>query len=480
MSDTPRKTKPPALTTPRKLGYGVVESGTMFVEIFLQLYLLKFYTDVVGLEVSLAAQAMVLAAVWDAITDPLMGIVSDRTRHPMGRRRLPILLGGIGLAIFFPLLFNPPALESQTGKFFFLLCGYMLINTSMTVNAVPHAALLGDMARDTNERTNLYSYRLLFATVGMMLGTILPSLLFILLGPGSAESLTTPDKIQAEGLSRSYTSIMAAFLIIGTCYLTLRATRGFDYSAIKDDKTSFAELAKETFFAILSVPRNRILLPLLWAFFIATVGRNLFVSVALYYYEYYLQLPEGRPILLVITAYTLTVLLSLPVWIKISRKYGKIYPAFTGGICMSLTCIFIYPLLPPGELLYPIIVSLAIGFFAGSFVMYDSLVADIADYDTLQHGAHREGLIFGFWKMSHKMARAVGLAVTGYSLNYIGFIEQSKEQPDSVAEGLSIIYGPVVGVFFLLGALLLLLIPWDQKKHARVQRKLYRQNNEEK
>ena len=130
----------PAAVLPRlrRAGYGVAEIGISGAEVLVRVSLLIFYTDVVGLRADLAGYAIALCVVWDAITDPLMGTFSDGFSIYQQRRRPYILIGALLLSATTLLLFSVPNLDSQAGKFLFLLGAYMLFNTAMTVIAVPH------------------------------------------------------------------------------------------------------------------------------------------------------------------------------------------------------------------------------------------------------------------------------------------------------------------------------------------------------
>ena len=153
-------------------GYGSSESGLTAVEIMLQLYLLQFYVSHVGLDPLWAGLALAIAIAWDAISDPAMGFISDRSQSAQGRRRPWILAGGLLLAAVFPLLFHPPALATQSAKFVFLCISYIAVKTAMTIISVPHAALGGELARDPRERTRAYAFRLLFGNLGLIAGTV--------------------------------------------------------------------------------------------------------------------------------------------------------------------------------------------------------------------------------------------------------------------------------------------------------------------
>jgi Na+/melibiose symporter-like transporter len=137
-----------------KSGYGVAEMGITAIQILTQLYLLEFYTQTIGLSASLAGIALSISVVWDAISDPLMGIISDRTHSRWGRRRPYIAIGSILLAISIGFLFTPPKVSEQWLLFLYLLFTYVMVNTAMTVLSVPHLALGGELTSDTKKEQN--------------------------------------------------------------------------------------------------------------------------------------------------------------------------------------------------------------------------------------------------------------------------------------------------------------------------------------
>ena len=212
------------ITTHQKLplitraGYGVAEAGMSAAEVMLQLYLFLFYTTAIGLDPTLTGYALGLAVLWDAVVDPLIGTLSDRTSSRFGRRRPYLLVGGIALAITTYILFSPPEMATQTAKFLYLLIWYALVNTSMTIINVPHSALAGELTFDRNERTELFAWRMLFKNVGFLFGAIFP-------GQILAYSLANGG---TELSARSMASIGVAGAIVFSTMLTIMAVGEYD------------------------------------------------------------------------------------------------------------------------------------------------------------------------------------------------------------------------------------------------------------
>lgn len=449
-----------------RTGYGVVELGMSAAEVMLIFYLLEFYTKVVGLRAELAGFALALAVLWDAIADPIMGGISDRTQSRFGKRRPYILLGSVLLAGGIMAIFAPTHLESQAGKFFFLLATYMFTNTSMTIVAIPHAALAGELSFDRNERTELFGWRLFFRTLGFMLAVLLPGLLV--------------SYFEARlGVSRTLASRWVAIGVLVTGLITFISVRRIDKPAPplkrkRGERDSSIMVEIRGFVrGLWSVASNRVFLPLLLAYVAAYIGRTLNSSIALYYYDVRLQLTERQIHINVLGLFTLVICFSIGVWVFLSQRFGKKMPAFWGAFGLGLSTVIIYPIMPPGQVIYPMVLGSVLGgFLVGSVIIFESLVADIVDYDELKTGVQREGLYFGCWMMVTKFARAAALAGTGLMLRWIGLQEGAEVQTPETATGLAIMYGPVVGGCFMLAALFFLFMPLTDEKHERVQRLL--------
>lgn len=444
------------LKTPVKMGYGMAETGITAVQLFTQIYLLKFYTEIVGLNSSLAGIALSISVIWDAISDPLMGRISDHTRSRFGRRRPYIFIGGILLSLSVLLLFSPPEIASQLGKFVYLLSVYLLVNTAMTIISVPHIALGGELSFERNERTAVFGWRLFFSNIGMLIGMIVPAAILQSLGDESAkENIITSRTIAGE---------IVSLVILVSSVITFWVTRGRDN--IQTDKSKQLPF----FQSFGSVFKNKMFLILLFAFVIATIGRTFNSAIALYYYEYRLGLKESQVVLNILLPFFLVLMLSIGFWVWISKKIGKKIPAFLGVFGLGVLTVIAYPLFPYGELRPPLIAAFFGGIFAGSILIMDSILTDVVDYDEFKTGEKREGLYFGIWKMGVKFSQAFGIAITGFLLDIIGFQNGLITQSQEVGFRLAMIFGPGVGFFFILGSLIFLFFPLTDAKHIQVQR----------
>jgi len=443
-----------------KLGYGAADWGLVAVESMVQIYLFKFYNVVVGLPALYTGLALALAIVWDAITDPLMGGISDRSRWSGGRRR-PYLLPGAGLlAVSCIWVFNPPPLDSNAARFAFLLISFILLNTAMTVVGVPHSALGSELSLDRDQRTQLFAYKRLFGTLGALVGLWLPGLIL---------AQTDGQAAQARGLASWW---LATPILLGA-WITVRATRGLDRPADHAQPKKPLHLWR-LFADQRSTWANPFFRVLLLAFLVATIGRTFNASTALYYYEYRLQLTEQEAIGWILLPFFLTFLASLPGWIRAARRWGKKTAGVIGVFGLGVSTAVAYPLFPIGELTAPLLYSLAGGALAGAIVLLDALVADTIDYDKLKTGLDREGLYFGVWRMGTKLARALGLGLNGVLLWLIGFSAASAAQTPETSWRLALLFGPTVGILFIGAGLILWRLPLTDERHQRIQHLLRR------
>jgi len=451
-----------------KAGYGAVDLGLAAVESLVQIYLLKFYNVVIGLPSTLAGVALALAILWDAVSDPVMGGLSDRTRLAGGRRRPFFVPGAVLLATAFILLYNPPHLSRAAVAFTYLLGTFILLNTGMTVVGVPHFALGGEISFDRHQRTGLFAFKRLFAVLGVLAGTLTPALVLSYLDEGSGDA--------AVAHSRSLTSLLLAGPIVLTAWLSSRATRGLDRPA--PPEANRRPFGPAHLWRLFTEQRqalaNPLFLALVIGFVIAAMGRTINASVALYYYEYRLGLTEKQAVVGILLPFFLCFLASMPLWVWLSRRYGKRIPAMVGVVGLGATTAVVYPLFPVGEMAGPFLYSIVGGALGGAIVLLDSMVADSVDYDLLKSRRNREGLYFGVWKMSTKVSRAFGLVLAGLLLDLIGFDPAAGGAGPEVARRLAWIFGPVVGLFFVAAGVVLWRMPLTDALHQRIQRLLQR------
>lgn len=421
----------------KRIGYGFAELGNSGAEVMLRISLLIFYTNEVGLRSDYASYALAIGIFWDAITDPLMGRLSDRAKIGGQRRRPFFIPGALGLAFFLVLIFNVPVFESQFSKFLYLLLTYLGTNTFMTVLSVPHTALAGDIGKTPQLRMELFGWRLIFVNLGLILGTAIPALVLSL----QFDSLATD----------SIASFILAGVILLSAFVSYFSTSSLDKVEIKSIKS---ESLSEYFAHLFEILSHKKFLWLVIAYTVATVGLTLNSSLALYYYKYFLKL-EDLDMRIILVFFMTIFCLSIPLWVFLARLWSKEKILLINITLLGLMICICYPLFPERQMTGPMIAGFFGGIFVGAIVLMDVMVADLADRgvenfseDTLI------GSYFGFWKMASKLSRALALVLTGHTLRWIGF--QASEAPSEETSGyLSLLFGPGVGGFILLSVLII-------------------------
>jgi glycoside/pentoside/hexuronide:cation symporter, GPH family len=436
-----------------QIGYASADIGLNTVETLLRIYLLIFYTDEVGLNAGWAGLAVGLGLVWDAVTDPLMGAISDRTRFRFGGRRPYLPIGGVMLALGVWAVFSPPDLEGTAQKFGWLFFGVCALNTGMTVLSVPLMAMAGEMTEDPGERTGLFGWRFAFANLGAIVAVALPSL-YLLEGQRNTQVMGS-------------VGVLAAILVVVTALSSWRATKNVSFLS--------PPLVREPLLSVFVAPfRNAAFKPLLFTYVVATIGIGLNSTIAIYYYQYTLRLTEDQiQHLLIVFVGMFTA--SIYGWVRLSDAFGKRRPLMIGAALLGVLTPALYLSLTPGSF-YALLWfgCVGLGWLVGSVVLIDAMLTDVLDHDLLRTRQLRSGMFFGVWRFASKLARAGAIALAGLVLDLAGFVPMQDQQPESVNVALTWMFGPGVGCFFVIAALMLWRYRFREDKQAQVRRLLAR------
>jgi GPH family glycoside/pentoside/hexuronide:cation symporter len=422
------------------------------------LYLFEYYTRVVGVRPVLVGLAAGLAIAWDAVSDPLMGVICDRTRSRLGRFLPYLLAGGVALPLSLIVLFNPPSLDAELWQFPYLLSAYLFLNTALTIIGVPHLALGSALASESSVRNELYGWRLVFGTFGLLLGVAGPLICARWLGLAADSDAGLGQSRAAASWLLGGVSLLFTGITVAVAWNRSRAithTPAFTWSSLRSSLGAMA--------------RNRYFRPLFLSFFLLSLGRAINGILALPYYKYSLQLPEAQVQQAVLGLFALCIVGSVILWYGLSKRFGKKRPGLVGMLTLGVMTCVAYPSFPEGGLVGPMIAAVVGGIAVGSIMLFESMVTDVADADWLESGETREGLYFGFWRMGQKLSSSVGVFLISLVLEAIGYTEGVAEQTESVERGLAWLYGPGVGVFFLLGALIFMRSPLSFRREREIQ-----------
>jgi len=441
----------PTLPLRTRLAYGMPNLGLALVGVPLLVYMPRFYSDVVGVSVAWLGVVFVAGRIIDAVTDPVMGVLSDRSRLPRGRRRPWILWGCLPLALLTVALYVPP--ESlpaglATAWASFVILGWFL---AYTVVNVPYRALGPELTDDYDERTALFSLREGLLVVGTVLAAV---------GPGVVGLVLGLDEGQDERRRFAAYVAVAAPIMVLTCLLcALRVQERFAGQA--GPPTSVAGVTTQLRQAF----ANRPFVILLSAFVVIALGSSLPAVLISYFATYWLGAGHLLPVFLLI--YFGVGMACLPAWVWLSRRRGK-KVAWLAAMAVNAGFFALVGLVGPGQVLaYGCLVACSgVGGVAVLAMPY-AMQADVIDHDELLTGERREGLYGGLWSIAEKTAAGVGLGVSMLALDLAGYVP-NQEQSAMVLDVLRVIYVGVPCVCTAAGFLIAMRYPLDRAAHRAV------------
>ena len=438
------------LTLKTRLGYGIGDIAICLYWSGVGLYLLYFYTDVVGISPSLAGLIYGIGMLWDAVTDPFMGYVAERTRTKWGVYRPYLLFGNMPLALSFVLLFWVPPFEGAT-LFSFLLLTNLLHRTCFTIVSVPFSSLTPRITSDSQERTNLTGFRMLGAQTGTNLMALLAFPIIFWVG-GEDES--------------------SGFLVLGAIAgITALAIHAVTFMTVKEPENdlgiervggSLAEAAQ-------AVAKNGPFWLVFSATLIVGITTIFFGNNLIYYTKYALNLHEYQGTILFTSG--IIAFLSIPIWWVISNRIGK---KLTWLISSSITLIalvsfYVYPISQLNELL--VLVGF-IGFGSGAGgILFWSMLPDTIEYGEVHTGVRSESSLYGFMTFAQKGSIAFAIIILGLVLDAIGFQANEIQTESTIADMKAIMtLIPIVGIASSL--VIIYFYPIDAKMHKELLRQL--------
>ena len=443
-----------------KLFFGMGQIAEGLKNRTFETFLFFYYVQVLGLSPGLAGLAMLIAVASDAVTDPLMGTLTDGHRSRMGRRH-PFMYGAaIPLGALFIMMFNPPETLGEQGLFIWLTVGSVLARTALSVYHVPHMALGAELTSDYDERTTVVAYRSWFQLASAWSVTPLAFGLFFTASPGYENGQLDPSKY--SGFSIFFGVIMAAAILL-TALGTHSRIPSLPKSPPKARRLGPRRVIAEFKEASRSPSCRVFVVTLLGLAIGAGVQRVLELHMFTYFW-----LLSSEQIRDIGVAGLLGAIVGVPCWARFSRYLGKKWTLILGNIMWMgfLT-------LPPfaamlgafpdqeSELYIPLLIaSMVLAAFGngGTFAVGGSMAADLVDEHALATGERREGMFFGVFGFCGKASPGLGIWLAGMVLEWIDF--PTNAAPETVSEltvnRLVWVYGPTVFLFVLVTTLVML------------------------
>ena len=428
-----------------RAAYGIGDYAICLYWSGVGLYLLYFYTDVVGITPLLAGWIYALGIAWDAITDPFMGYLAERTRSKMGSYRPYIFYGAIPLALSFVLLFWVPPFEGLI-LFVFLLTVNLLHRTCFTIVSVPYSSLTARITDDSDERTKLTTARMIGASFGTLSVSALGFPIVLWFGGGD------------EAIGFIFFGMVCGLTAILVLSITVRFVKEREFNFSPTQIPSFSKVAK-------SVSQNYPFWIVFGSILILGSTSIMFNNNLIYFVKYSLDLHEYQGLILGVSSGA--ALLAIPFWAYAALKIGKrnSWMAAMALLLVGFLVFYFYPITSLNELLF-VLGFIGIGNGATG-VLFWSMLPDTIEYGEWKTGVRTESSLYGFMTFAQKGAIAFAAILLGMALTQIGF-EPNQIQSEETLSGLKFImtWIPLTGIF--ISFILVSFYPIDKSFHQKL------------
>lgn len=437
MSQTTSATADTPLALSTLAAYGGLAFPMAAGFIALQVIVPTFYAQALGLSLTAVGGILLVARLWDMITDPVVGFLSDRTPAHWGRRKVWVIASAplIGVAVW--LLFNPPGSVSNS----YLLLGAMGIYIAGTMALVPINAWGAELSSNYHQRSRVAGSRVVFGLAGTM-----TALLLI-------------DNSSNEALQASLTAI--AVLVVVSLIVTVPvATRWVPDNSLAMPQGN--NLRGAWRLLVRPSPFRRLLL----AFLLNGVANAIPATLFLLFVTHVLEAPAlAGPVLLL---YFLCSAVSVPIWVRVAKRFGKHQ---TWCAAVTAACVFFLgaPFLGAGDTLWYVLIVVGTGLMIGADLALPSAInGDLIEWDAHENGQRRPGLFFALWGTASKLAFALAVGLVFPLLDIIGFDAGGSNSAEDVRM-LAIIYGAPSIAFKLAAVALMVRFPIGEAEHRRLR-----------
>ena len=457
-----------------KLAFGVGASGEAATLWMFNALSFFFYNQILGLPAHLAGLAVTIAIVFDAITDPVMGSISDRFRSKYGRRH-PFMFaapGPILIALFF--IFNPPDFVNTTSLLFGWYTFFtILLRASLTLFTVPHLALGAELSDDYLERSKVMSYNVLFIYIG---GALMHIFAWFIIFNNFEEG---QRNIDAYTPILIYASALIVFCLFSSSWFTKDQIPHLKKPPNDGEKIGFIRLIKDMRGAL----SNKNYLNLLLGLFFLSVLIGTHETLGIYMVTFFWELTPNQIGFLIINnlfGYAAGFALAE----KLHGRFDKRATIVTTCLALSIfwssaVILRLFDLAPQNSTWELVVFIIFLGSFSSASgailnISVMSALADIADENELKTGLRQEGIFYSARAFFGKASNGMGHLVAGFALTYIGFPENAVpgELSSEMIFNLGILDGPFAMIWGLIAVIFYYRYGINKKYHTRIQEQL--------
>ena len=430
-----------------KFAYGMGDVGCNFSWMFVSNFIMIFYTDVFGISMGAVAMLMFFSKFWGAITDPIIGGLSDKTQSKMGRYRPWLLFGAPVAAIMLILTFWAHTEWSQTSKITYMAITFCILMLSYTCVNIPYGTLCGVMTQDMDERAELNTYRSVSAMVAIGIINIITIPLIAYLGGGN-------DKQGFLLIAIIYGCIFTACHLF--CFSKTREVVKITTKQKPSIKVQFKAVVKNKPYLL------ALLGQILFGFVL--YGRN---ADMLYYFTYV----EGSAALFSI--YALAIIIPsivgaacFPILFKWTSNKGMAAALFAFGTGVTMFLLFYYsPRTSP--IPFYLFAILSQFFFSGFNTAIYAIIPDCVEFGEWQSGVRNDGFQYAFISLGNKVGMALGTSIFALALGIAGYSANTAQTP-LVLSVMRHCFSTIPGVLWILTGIVLLFYKLDKRKYNRI------------
>jgi len=426
------------------IAYGVPTLPIAAFAVPIYIYIPPFYAQELGISLAAIGTVLTIARILDALSWPVIGILSDRLNTRWGRRKPWIAISAPFILIAAVMLCIPPP---GSGSLYLFTWSTMIYLASSALT-LPHSAWGAELSGDYHERSHIVAWREGLTVVGTLIATVIPS--FTMKYSGDDPQLPLIGIVVFAGIMLPLSIPFALRYVPETPALRFRET---------DWRTGLR-----------IVWRNHPFKLLLAAFLLNGIANSLPATLFLLFVTHTLHAAEYQGILLF--AYFAAGVTSVPIWLMLTKRYSK---HRVWGASMLWAClIFMWvPFLGRGDVPAFLAITILSGIGLGAdMVLPASMQADVVDADTIESGAQRTGLYFAMWGVATKLSLAGAVGIAFPLLGYIGFDAQAANNDARSLLGLALLYSIVPVVLKILSALLIWNFPIDAESQARIREEI--------
>ncbi len=457
-----------------KLIYGTGDWSVASYGTLRQIFYAIFLTDVVGLEPRLASVAALIGIIWDAINDPIVGVLTDRMKSRWGRRRPFLLFFAIPFGLSFMLLWYAPPFESQITKAIFITLAFMISDTLQTLVVVPFSALTPELTQDYDERTSLTGFRMFF--------NLVVSLVAAVAAPAIVDGVLANGGTQQQG----YMLTAAIFGGIATLPFLLI------FAVVREKPLSEHTVQEEIpFLQIVKTAWSNI--PFRFATLLYMLNWITFDLVALvlpFYLVYWISNGDllakasvfgiSLPIESAVFALLLiTAVVALPIWMFVSKKLGKKNAYILGMVFWAGVQLVIFSI-QPGQVNLILLMSIFAGISVSSaHILPDSIFPDVIEWDELRTRRRQEGIYYGVKNFIRKLTGALAIFIALQVLGWFGYQSPpegaiSFTQSPVTLTAIRFMLGPFGAILLFSAVAMAWFYPLTRERHARIRQLLIR------